>query len=126
MKNKRLRELKRLRYMMSATEFGQVSQGLMSRVDKLEHRLWHEALALVRLNDRNRAMESYRMAIDHAISQYGDGNGSLISGVYHDHFPDYVKESLRIYARLVTQYTDDAVMHWRLAGNQLKTLRREL
>lgn len=125
-KNIRLRELNRLRSVMRATEFGQVAQGIMLRVDSLERKLWNETHAKLKLAERKATQECYQIAIDAAIEQYGNGNGVLISGCVRDHFPDYVQNLLRGYARRISDCTDEAFAHWKASGNRAVTLRRML
>lgn len=43
-----------------------------------------------------------------ALVMYGDGNGVQISGVIRDHFPDFVKESLRLRCAAISAVTDHA------------------
>lgn len=49
--------------------------------------------------------------------------GSLISGIYADHFPRITQSALRTYARLITEHTDSAFMCWRKAGRTRRTMR---
>lgn len=49
--------------------------------------------------------------------------GSIISGIYSDHFPDVTKESLRTYAGLISEHTQMSIVQWREAGRRISTLR---
>jgi hypothetical protein len=60
-----------------------------------------------------------------AFATYGD-QGSLISGIEREHFPEELKDRLRTNARAIATAVDDAFVCWRKAGRRTATLRREL
>lgn len=49
--------------------------------------------------------------------------GSVISGIYSDHFPDPIKDQLRAYAWLITEETQIAFERWIKAGRRASTFR---
>ena len=53
----------------------------------------------------------WNAAVDLALKAYGDGTGSLISGVYRDHFPNDVKDRLRFLTRGKNLSADAARLH---------------
>ncbi len=71
-----------------------------------------------------RAIDSaYQEAVQDALRTYGS-QGSLISGIVRDHFPDEVKDLLRSRARALTYHRDRSVAHWQAAGKRLQTWRQ--
>jgi hypothetical protein len=58
-----------------------------------------------------------------AFQQYGD-QGSLISGIEREHWPEELKDRLRTNAREIGQAVADAYKCWRKAGRRVHTLRR--
>ena len=58
-----------------------------------------------------------------ALAEFGDGTGILISGVYREHFPANVKETLRILRTDGNNAIDDAAAAWRRAGRTAATFR---
>lgn len=53
----------------------------------------------------------WNATVDMAIAAYGNGTGSLISGVYRDHFPDDVKNRLRFLHHGKNLAADAARLH---------------
>lgn len=69
-------------------------------------RMWREVLAI-------------------ALRDHGEGDGVLISGVYRDHFPREVKDTLRDLARAETFAWDASLAHWiGGSGRRAETWRR--
>lgn len=50
-------------------------------------------------------------------------SGSLIAGIYSDHFPDRIKDSLRLYATLIGEQSQLALQSWVRAGRKASTFR---
>lgn len=65
-------------------------------------------------------------AIGHDYDRLNHQTGSMISGIYADHFPDLVKDQLRFYARLITQQTEHAIAAWKRAGRRYSTFRSHM
>ena len=51
--------------------------------------------------------------VNDATVRHGDGSGTLISGVYRDHYPKDVKALLRYHARAQGEAIDTAYALWR-------------
>lgn len=49
--------------------------------------------------------------------------GSIIAGIYSDHFPDPIKDQLRVYARTIGEQTEIALSCWLKAGRRAATFR---
>jgi hypothetical protein len=67
--------------------------------------------------------DTYQAAINRAFAAYGDGDGVLISGVIRDHFPDPIKDSLRVLAHEISAHSDKSLAHWRASGRRVQTWR---
>ena len=52
-----------------------------------------------------------------------DGHGPLISGVYHNHWPDSYKDFMRRVSHLSTDYRNKSRAHWSAAGRTSATWR---
>ena len=65
----------------------------------------------------------YRDLLKTAEALYGDGNGQLISGVYRDHYPNWVKDQLRQAIGKANDYGDRSAAHWVAAGRRIYTWR---
>lgn len=68
--------------------------------------------------------ETWSALVNQACLQYGDGRGVLISGIYRDHFPDHIKDALRVAAHSKTACLDASVRHWTQARRRNITWRR--
>ena len=68
--------------------------------------------------------EAWSELVNHAALTYGDGNGSLISGVYRDHYPDHIKDALRTLAHARTAALDASARQWGLSRRHMTTWRR--
>ena len=66
----------------------------------------------------------WRELVDRSLAIYGNGDGVLISGVYRDHFPDAVKDALRVHAHGASDFSAKSLAHWRAAGRTLDTWRQ--
>lgn len=59
----------------------------------------------------------------HQYDRLNHQTGSMISGIYADHFPDKIKDQLRFYASLITWQTEHAIASWKKAGRRYSTFR---
>jgi hypothetical protein len=91
---------------------------LMPRVFPELTKADHERLAYKFKNKGRKAEREYHDAVQHAIREYGERQGPLISGIYSEHFPEHVKDHLRSLAPLPGVYKSAAVAHWRAAGKR--------
>lgn len=77
------------------------------------------AAALVRAQELD---HDWLRLVQLARARYGD-HGALISGVYRAHFPDAVKDELRVLARKATALRDAAAAEWRKTGRTQDSFR---
>lgn len=63
---------------------------------------------------------AYADLVTLALTTYGD-QGSLISGVVRDHFPNVVKDQLRQTIRLANRESARSLAHWKAAGKRFTT-----
>lgn len=77
----------------------------------------HERLAREYIRAANMFQGEWEEGVKNALAQYGS-HGSLISGVVREHFPQWVKESLRNTARRASRYAAMAWAHWKAAGKR--------
>lgn len=78
----------------------------------------HLAVADQALGLKAKLETRWGRAVDSALAEYGDGNGRLISGVVRDHFPEKVKNRLRLYAHSASKAGDVGHAHWAAAGKR--------
>ncbi|HXU02810.1 MAG TPA: hypothetical protein VN903_17715 [Polyangia bacterium] len=62
-----------------------------------------------------------------SLVQYGDKtygtDGPLISGGFRPHWPEPLKDAIRLHLHGATTFHDQSVAHWRAAGRHLSTWR---
>jgi hypothetical protein len=83
----------------------------------------HVTLAVMYLELAVDTSRRHVAAIRRAENRYGD-YGALISGGFRDHWPDRVKDRIRVLARASGDLSAAAFAHWAAAGRRPHTLRR--
>lgn len=66
--------------------------------------------------------DSWHEAVNLATARFGS-HGSLISGVYRDHFPESVKAQLRTLAQEAGFWAGVSLAHWIAGGRRVGTWR---
>ena|SRR5215467_2722461 len=71
---------------------------------------------------------SYRQCQSDLIARgsrlYGD-DGALIAGGFREHWPDALKDAIRVHAHGATDFSDKSLAHWQAAGRRVATWRQE-
>ena len=78
------------------------------------------AIALLAEAKMLRQIRAQHLRVIFAV--HGD-QGSLISGVERDHFPEPIKDMLRSNARAIGAAIEDSLIFWRMAGRRRSTWR---
>lgn len=83
----------------------------------------------IRASELSRTIAEMHLATRNALSAFGSQiygmNGPLISGGFHDDWPNELKDRLRSLSWQVTRQSDISLSHWRAAGRTTKTWRKE-
>ena len=78
------------------------------------------AIALLAEAKTLRQIRAQRLRV--IFAAHGD-QGSLISGIERDHFPEPIKDMLRSNARAIGVAVEDSLIFWRMAGRRRSTWR---
>jgi hypothetical protein len=61
---------------------------------------------------------AWNETVNMAAKEYGDGDGKLISGIYRSHYPETIKNALRLMCKLGNECTDNSLKHWTIGARR--------